>query len=357
MPGGVQLLPMTGGEIVLAYNLPGNPKLKLPRDVYAGIFLGKITKWSDPKLKAANPGRDAAGPGHHGRAARGRQRNHLRLHHAPERHRRGVEARPGCRDHGELAQERQVRGLAEERRRERDHQADAGRDRISRVRVREVRQARDRPAAEQDRTVRERRGRGRSGCAGRRPAAGRPPGVGDRSRRAQGVPHRDLHLDAVLQGEQGCQEGRRPPRDGRVLSERRPEDERPDGLHRAARQRGSRRAKGGGRPFSECPGAARGPATTADRVSGPPSRWDYFADRTFRLLAQAGVWFVLLLLAFILWEIGGKASRRHPGLRPRLPDLDHVGRRAPAVRHPAAHLGHALQLGCWRWRSAGSSAS
>ena len=57
VPGGVQLLPMTGGEIVLGYNLPGNPKgLKLPRDVYTGIFLGKITKWSDPKLKAANPG-------------------------------------------------------------------------------------------------------------------------------------------------------------------------------------------------------------------------------------------------------------------------------------------------------------
>ena len=56
VPGGVQLLPLTGGEIVLGYNLPGNPKLKLPRDVYAGIFLGKITKWSDAKLKAANPG-------------------------------------------------------------------------------------------------------------------------------------------------------------------------------------------------------------------------------------------------------------------------------------------------------------
>jgi phosphate transport system substrate-binding protein len=55
--GGVQLLPMTAGEIVLAYNLPGNPKaLKLPRDVYVGIFLGKVTKWSDPQLKAANPG-------------------------------------------------------------------------------------------------------------------------------------------------------------------------------------------------------------------------------------------------------------------------------------------------------------
>ena len=57
VPGGVQLMPMTGGEIVLGYHLPGNPKgLKLPRDVYAAIFLGRITKWSDPKIKAANPG-------------------------------------------------------------------------------------------------------------------------------------------------------------------------------------------------------------------------------------------------------------------------------------------------------------
>ena len=53
---GVQLLPMTAGEIVLAYNLPGNPKgLKLPRDVYSNIFLGKITQWNDPKIAAANP--------------------------------------------------------------------------------------------------------------------------------------------------------------------------------------------------------------------------------------------------------------------------------------------------------------
>ena len=53
---GVQLLPMTAGEIVLAYNLPGNPEvLKLPRDVYSNIFLGKITKWNDPQIAAANP--------------------------------------------------------------------------------------------------------------------------------------------------------------------------------------------------------------------------------------------------------------------------------------------------------------
>lgn len=57
VPGGVQLLPMTAGEIVIGYNVPGAPKgLKLPRDVYPMIFLGKITKWNDPKLAAANPG-------------------------------------------------------------------------------------------------------------------------------------------------------------------------------------------------------------------------------------------------------------------------------------------------------------
>ena len=50
------------------------------------------------------------------------------------------------------------------------------------------------------------------------------------------------------------------------------------------------------------------PELSAPTVSGPPSAWDYFADRAFRTLAHAGVWFILLLLALILWEIGGKAS-------------------------------------------------
>jgi phosphate transport system substrate-binding protein len=54
--GGVQLLPLTAGEVVLAYNLPGVKDLKLSREVYPAIFLGKITKWNDPKIKAANPG-------------------------------------------------------------------------------------------------------------------------------------------------------------------------------------------------------------------------------------------------------------------------------------------------------------
>ncbi len=54
--GGVQLIPMTAGAIVLAYNLPDVPELKLSRDAYSGIFLGKIKKWNDPAISKENPG-------------------------------------------------------------------------------------------------------------------------------------------------------------------------------------------------------------------------------------------------------------------------------------------------------------
>mgnify|MGYP000452881893 CR=1 FL=1 len=53
---GVVLLPITAGEIVLTYNLPGLKDLKLPRAVYPEIFMGKITKWNDPVIVAANDG-------------------------------------------------------------------------------------------------------------------------------------------------------------------------------------------------------------------------------------------------------------------------------------------------------------
>ncbi len=53
---GVVLLPMTAGSIVLAYNLPGVEEVKLSREVYVDIFLGKIKKWNDPRIKKVNPG-------------------------------------------------------------------------------------------------------------------------------------------------------------------------------------------------------------------------------------------------------------------------------------------------------------
>ena len=55
---GVQLLPMTGGCIVLTYNLKGVTGLKLSRQAYAGIFLGKVKKWNDPLIAKDNAGLD-----------------------------------------------------------------------------------------------------------------------------------------------------------------------------------------------------------------------------------------------------------------------------------------------------------
>jgi phosphate transport system substrate-binding protein len=54
--GNVLLFPVTAGSIVLAYNLPGVTELKLSREAYAGIFLGEIKTWDDPKIAASNPG-------------------------------------------------------------------------------------------------------------------------------------------------------------------------------------------------------------------------------------------------------------------------------------------------------------
>jgi phosphate transport system substrate-binding protein len=54
---GVVLLPMTAGSIVLSYNIPGAPaEIKLSREAYTGIFLGKIKSWNDPAIAKANSG-------------------------------------------------------------------------------------------------------------------------------------------------------------------------------------------------------------------------------------------------------------------------------------------------------------
>ncbi|MGB3511567.1 MAG: phosphate ABC transporter substrate-binding protein PstS [Microcoleaceae cyanobacterium] len=53
---GVMMLPMTAGSVVLAYNVPGVSDLKLSREAYVDILLGKITKWNDPKIAAGNSG-------------------------------------------------------------------------------------------------------------------------------------------------------------------------------------------------------------------------------------------------------------------------------------------------------------
>jgi phosphate transport system substrate-binding protein len=49
-------IPTSLGAVVVTYNLPGSPKLNFTPDVIADLFLGKITKWSDPRIATANTG-------------------------------------------------------------------------------------------------------------------------------------------------------------------------------------------------------------------------------------------------------------------------------------------------------------
>lgn len=49
-------IPTVLGAVVLTYNLPEvKEPLKLSADTIAGIYLGNIKKWNDPRLKADNP--------------------------------------------------------------------------------------------------------------------------------------------------------------------------------------------------------------------------------------------------------------------------------------------------------------
>ncbi len=48
-------MPTCMGAVVLAYNLPEIPKLNLNGQIVSDIYLGKIKKWNDAKIKALNP--------------------------------------------------------------------------------------------------------------------------------------------------------------------------------------------------------------------------------------------------------------------------------------------------------------
>lgn len=54
--GGIIHLPTVMGAVAVAYNVPGLKSLKLSSEVLADMFLGKITKWNDPKIAADNVG-------------------------------------------------------------------------------------------------------------------------------------------------------------------------------------------------------------------------------------------------------------------------------------------------------------
>jgi phosphate transport system substrate-binding protein len=55
-PGKILHIPIVAGAVAITYNIPGNPKLMLDDAALAGIYLGEITKWNDPKIAALNSG-------------------------------------------------------------------------------------------------------------------------------------------------------------------------------------------------------------------------------------------------------------------------------------------------------------
>ncbi|MBC7693689.1 MAG: phosphate ABC transporter substrate-binding protein PstS [Methylotenera sp.] len=56
-------IPTVLGAVAITYHLPGfKGDLRLSSEVLAELFLGKITKWNDPKLKALNPSLAASLP-------------------------------------------------------------------------------------------------------------------------------------------------------------------------------------------------------------------------------------------------------------------------------------------------------
>ena len=58
LPAGTTLLhvPTALGAVVVIYNISGVSDINLDADTIAGIFLGSITKWNDPKIAALNAG-------------------------------------------------------------------------------------------------------------------------------------------------------------------------------------------------------------------------------------------------------------------------------------------------------------
>jgi phosphate transport system substrate-binding protein len=53
--GAVIHIPTVLGAITVVYNLPGSPRLRMDAELIAGLFLGDITTWRDPRIADLNP--------------------------------------------------------------------------------------------------------------------------------------------------------------------------------------------------------------------------------------------------------------------------------------------------------------
>jgi len=49
-------IPTVAGAVVISYNLPGDPAIRLDGPTLAAIYLGQVTKWNDPAIAGQNPG-------------------------------------------------------------------------------------------------------------------------------------------------------------------------------------------------------------------------------------------------------------------------------------------------------------
>jgi len=244
VPGGVQLLPLTGGEIALAYNLAGVKGLKLPRDVYPGIFLGKMTKWSDPRIKAANPGVNL--PDQDITVVRRADSSgttfvfttHLAA--VSEEWKKG----PGAgttvkwpsgdklvaspKNDGVAATIRQTPGAI--------GYVEYAFGKFSKLEMASLQNKAGQYVAPG--------GKGGGGGAGQREAPRRPAGLAAGSGGRAGLPDRNVHVAPALQEEPGREEGGRPARARRLLPHRGTEGERADGLHPPSPQRDIGREEG-----------------------------------------------------------------------------------------------------------------
>src|SRR5437764_6490668 len=54
-PGRILHIPTVAGAVVITYNLPGSPGVKLDGALLAQIFSGKVTKWNDKQIVQLNP--------------------------------------------------------------------------------------------------------------------------------------------------------------------------------------------------------------------------------------------------------------------------------------------------------------
>lgn len=58
LPAQTLLLPMCVGAVEIAYHLDGVDNLRLTGELIADIYLGRLTRWNDPRIAAVNPGRN-----------------------------------------------------------------------------------------------------------------------------------------------------------------------------------------------------------------------------------------------------------------------------------------------------------